>query len=137
MNYLKDVKEGDKLWSIQLGWCVVTCNDSTSNNNYDIEVETDNMEESYTIDGKLDKFDENPSLFFDKPNFDKSLFKPKLPHIEVDQIIEVWCVYNRYLRRFCKYDSSGRVVCYWDGESSSNHNHDTLTWENHRILKEL
>lgn len=68
MAYLDGVKVGDKLWSIQLGECVVI--DVENGERYPIVAEGSEYSARYMFDGRHDIHNCCPSLFWSKPEFE-------------------------------------------------------------------
>ncbi len=60
---LSRVKAGDNIWTIQSGWIIVKCSDSS----FDREPIVDINGGSYGMDGKWDEYDKHPSAFTYNP----------------------------------------------------------------------
>ena len=78
MAYLDGIKTGDKLWSIQLGECVVVDIDDSAQNPICVgSIGSPYVgQESYDYEGHHWESDKIPSLFWSKPEF-KLPVKPK------------------------------------------------------------
>ena len=122
------VKVGDKLWSIQLGECVV---EKINSNAYPITMsnETDSLE--YTEDGRLYEYDAYPSLFFSRP-FEKMPAR----QYPVDTLVEVTNlngIFRRYLKEVTE-DGCARV--FTEGVSSkTTTTGNTYVYENWRVIE--
>lgn len=83
----KNVKQGDRLWSIHLGDCEVCGIDSVG-----LRCTNKFKEHSYFFDGKYFSDDNGPSLFWSNPNIQI----PERPKRKVIKTIERWAnIYER------------------------------------------
>lgn len=118
---------GDKLWSIQLGDCIVS--ELTLS---EICVISDNgIYEYYYFDGKFSSADKYQSLFFSNPNIIAPPEPPRLPDYKPGQWIAVWENFSiPNVRKFVRFIDN-RVICYAPGTD------DEVDWKNHCTLEEL
>lgn len=118
---------GDKLWSIQLGDCIVS--ELTLS---EICVISDNgIYEYYYFDGKFSSADKYQSLFFSNPNIIAPPEPPRLPDYKEGQWIAVWHGNNApCIRMFTRF-AGNKVIC------ASQNCDGEFDWDNHCTLEEL
>lgn len=125
-NDFSKCRVGDKLWSIQLGDCVVSAI-YPSGQPYPIKVANENrVIKGYTFKGLYELNDYHQSLFFSNPNIIAPPEPPSLPDYKPGQWIAVWEEVGYVsIRRFLRFE--GREVIS-----------DTATiWPNYCTLEEL
>lgn len=80
-----EAKIGDRVWSISFGWGEIT-NINTNIANYPLKVDFVNgAPQTYAIDGRFYKSDQNPTLFWDEIKFEI----PKRPKRKVKKTLQI------------------------------------------------
>jgi hypothetical protein len=112
---LSKVKVGDKIWTIEDGWTKVV----DINLDYTYPIETRNN--TYELDGKVNKADKYPSAFLEYP------FKEQ--PIEKDTL--VWFRDNERMSWSVGYYSHSKKGNHWcfDGSKKSTETKDCLEWK--------
>lgn len=124
-------KVGDKVWSFEFGWGVIEAIELHTI--YPIKVifeHTDNFyEDQYTHCGKALIAPPNQSLFWDEVKITAP--RKPLPDLPVDTKVLVWNNGTDKLpRHFSRFDESGKIECYLEGQSSWTTDGGTSCWEN-------
>lgn len=138
-----NVKVGDKLWSIQLGDCVVYLIYATSAS-YPIHVKNELGQSAvYSKFGKEDNDDAYQSLYFSNPMIVAPEEPVRLPDLKVDDKVIVWDndgeTAPRYFSHFTK---DGKICCFSDGATSFSVDKDSnglpriTIWDNYEIVVE-
>ena len=123
-------KIGDKLWSIQLGDCVVSAI-FQSGQPYPIKVANENgVIKGYTFKGLYEINDYHQSLFFSNPNIIAPPEPVRFPDYKPGQWIAVWEQGCPIVRKFARFDGS-IILCTLPDKS------DAVAWSNHCTLEEL
>ncbi len=131
-NDFSKCKVGDKLWSIQLGECVVESTTSTSITGYPIMVGANGRICAYTIHAKFYNEDSQQSLFFSNPNIIAPPEPVRLPDYKPGEWVAVW-----------DYGDSGPCIRQFNSFSENRRINTTdifftsCTWGNHCSLSEL
>lgn len=129
-NDFSKCRVGDKLWSIQLGDCIVS--ELTLS---EICVISDNgIYEYYYFDGKFSSADKYQSLFFSNPNIIAPPEPPRLPDYKPGQWIAVWNDMEfdcPIAQRFSYFSITG--MCY----ATNNKEPLGRGWMSHCTLEEL
>lgn len=124
-NDFSKCRVGDKLWSIQLGDCIVS--ELTLS---EICVISDNgIYEYYYFDGKFSSADKYQSLFFSNPNIIAPPEPPRLPDYKPGQWIAVWGCSLPKIQKFVKFSNEECMT--------ENNRGAWIKWDNHCTLEEL
>ena len=119
----QNVKVGDKLWSIQLGDCVVIRISRYGDTTERIDCVDLNREirRSYTFDGRCHTAEKMPSLFFSKPE----IIEPKR---KVTKTVDVWVnvAFDLSVRA---YSDKDELANYIDETDMVKKAKGTLTYE--------
>lgn len=127
-----DIKVGDKVWNIRLGWGVVR--ELMNLSDYPIYVSFERGAGTYTWDGYYILEDLNPSLFWDEIEV-KAPPKP-LPDLEVDAKVYVWDSLGAKCRRhFSHFDESGVLHTFSAGKTSFTGSGATHSWSSWKIAE--
>lgn len=113
---LREVKVGDRIWTIHEGWTKVI---KIDNDEPYYVIDTEN--ETYTIDGKSKKGDKHPSAFLEYPFKQQPIEKDTIVWFR-DSEDENWMV--GYYSHFEK----GQHVCFIDSKKSTETDR-TISWE--------
>jgi hypothetical protein len=129
-----EVKVRDKVWELRHGWSEVTelCGILTE---YKIETNFS----SYTIDGKYNKDDKFPSLFWNEFGTPKEAFIKPEPKMAVDTKVLVWNDDDNKTERhyFSHFNSDDKICCFNNGVTSwSTTSAATTSWNNWKLYKE-
>jgi len=132
-EYLKNIAIGDKLWSFELGGCVVTTINPKLKHGISV-INKDEKREVYTFSGKLYEHSINPSLLFVKPKFqDECFIKPK-PDLQAGDVLEVWNEQDNTfrLRRFAEWDPVKGVRVSMEGSRIG-----IMSYSYYRIIRQF
>lgn len=132
----KDIKKGDRVWSIRKGWGTVL--NINIGSTFPIVVRFDCMvSASYTKDGKINSEDLFPAIFWGEFKVPEEVLKRPLPKLEVDTKVLVWDNddKDKKKRHFSHFDKFGRVHCFTEGRSSWS-GCTTNFWNNWELYKE-
>jgi len=109
----KDVKVGDRLYSVEDGWGILEtiCTRET----YPLTIRFDSRLESFTLEGKRYIGSKNPTLFLDKIEF--KIPKKSLPDLKVGTAVLVWEGegHPKKNKQFKKFTKKGKMVCFESG----------------------
>ena len=125
----KDVKIGDKLYSVEDGWGVL---EDITDRDHPLTIQFDSCRKSFTLDGKRYIDSKNPTLFWDKIEFE--IPKRQLPDLKVDTPVLVWKSGEYVLkekRHFKEFNNKGKIVCFINGYTSwtSSNTDEWKYWE--------
>ena len=126
----KNVKIGDRLYSVEDGWGIVET--IRTSGIYLLTIRFDYCSESFTLDGKRCILSKNPTLFWDKIKFE--IPKRPLPDLKVDTKVIVWNSEEYVLkekRYFKEFNNKGKIVCFINGYTSwtSSNTDEWKYWE--------
>lgn len=125
-----DAKVGDRVWSLTEGWGVIR-NHYAPHTAYPLAVEFENWAyRTYTLCGRYQVKDLNPTLFWDEVNFETPE-KPK-PQLEVDAKVLVWaCSSESKVKRHFSHFENGALRAFDRGHTSWTGRHTTAWphWE--------
>jgi hypothetical protein len=119
METFENAQIGDKVWDFKYGWGeIISIN---KNGAYPIRVKFDNNEFNYTLDGKWDKTDITPTLFWNKFEIPKEAYEKPLPDLAIDTPVlvrdseedEEW-----RKRHFAGWTKSGKIECWKYGTTA-------------------
>ena len=116
IDIFKDVKVGDELYSIEDGWGTVV--GVSADGSYPLAIQFRDKVISFTRGGKRWACSKNPTLFWDKIEFE--IPKKPLPNLKVDTRVLVWdskeeTKKKRYFKEFSK---DGKIICFVRGATS-------------------
>jgi len=121
----KDVKVGDKLYSIEEEWGTVV---AITDGDYPLTIQFEYCRINFTLDGKRYMNSKNPTLFWDEVKI--KVLKKKLPNLEVDTPVlvsnEKGGIGNK--RYFKKFTKKGKIVCFYGGATSWSYNGLDYEW---------
>jgi len=121
----KDAKIGDKLYSVEDGWGVVEA--INTDRDHPLTIQFDGCMKSFTLNGKRYIDSKNPTLFWDKIEFEVP--KRPLPDLKVDTKVIVWKSGEPKKRRhFKKFNEDGDIICFAHGATSWTMS-GTFTWK--------
>lgn len=121
-----DAKVGDRVWSITEGWGVIK-ERRKSPYQYPLTVDFENDSyRTYTLWGRLDISDLNPTLFWDEVK----------PQLEVDAKVIVWDQDGKkYNRHFSHFDEDGRLFAFSLGHTSFTSELSPEVWDNWELVE--
>jgi len=128
----KDVKIGDRLYSLVYGWGVV---EEIGKENLQITVKFKNERDTFTFDGKMYETDMHQTLFWDEIKF--QVPKKPLPDLEVDTKVIVWNKEGliKCKRYFKEFTPDGIAVCFIKGYTSWTSSGETAKWEHFEVAE--
>jgi len=122
----EDVIVGDRLYSFEEGWGIV---EDITDSDYPLIVQFKSKRVGFTIDGKRWKLSQNPTLFWDKIEFEVP--KRPLPDLKVDTKVIVWASEEdtrKEKRYFKEFNKDGGIACFTHGATSWNAK-GVVVWE--------
>lgn len=128
----KDAKVGDRVWSQTQGWGKIV--EFKTSGAYPIIVIFDNeINISYTLEGKISLHDLHPSLFWGEIKFD---IPPKpVPNLPLDTKVLVWRYPGDYKhKRYFSHSEDGVVYCFANGGTSWSTG-ETTPWDNWELAE--
>jgi len=113
----KDVRVGDKLYSIEDGWGIVEI--ISPCRVYPLTIRFDCCIRSFTLTGRRYAGSQNPILFWDKIEFEIPKKRP-LPDLKVDTKVIVWDTEGEPKKRryFKEFNKDGGITCFVKGATS-------------------
>ena len=111
----RDVRKGDRVYSLEYGWGMVTALD---NSDFPIFVDFKYEEETFALDGKVSRASIHPTLFWDEVKIE--IPKKPLPDLEVDTRVLVWTKKGgkKIKRYFKRFNEDGAIECFMNGATS-------------------
>lgn len=119
----KDVKIGDKLWSFKSGWGQVI--DTNYSNTYPLQLQFQDGDNSFSLDGKDNESDLLPDLYYDEIKFE--IPKKPLPKLAVDTKVLVGS--NKTKGYFSHFNDEGKLCAFYNGKTSWTANGGTSYWD--------
>jgi len=128
----KNAKIGDRLYSVEDGWGIL---EAITDSDYPLIVQFKFQRVGFTIDGKRWKLSKNPTLFWDKIEFE--IPKRPLPNLEVDTKVIVWDFEGDLKKRryFKEFNKDGKITCFISGATSLTAN-GTIKWKYWELAEE-
>lgn len=127
-----NVKVGDKVWDIRMGWGVV--DELELDSYYPISVDFTHVGDTYTLEGFHRDTDVNPSLFWDEIEI-KAPPAP-LPKLEMDTKVVVWQDDgSKVSRHFSHFGKDGVLHAFVGGLTSFTSKGSTTAWGNWELAE--
>jgi len=122
----KNVKVGDRLYSVEDGYGVVEI--ISMCRVYPLTIRFDCCRKSFTLTGRRYAGSKNPILFWDKIEFE--IPKRQLPYLKVDTKVIVWNSGDdvKKKRHFKEFNKDGVITCFVHGTTSWTSN-TSSAWE--------
>jgi len=121
MKTFENAQVGDRVWDVKYGWGKIA---KISKEDHLIIVDFDNdiinIYQFDGIDGKSNKTDLNPTLFWNESKIPEEAFEQQFPDLDIDtKVLVKEFAENEWQKRyFAGWTDDGKMKCWSDGRTS-------------------